>query len=49
MKRDTWLTHPASLDLVFYEQPGNLWPAILKEKGWKYRLISQRPEDLSQN
>ena len=49
MKRDTWLTHPASLELVFAEPPDQLWPLILKEKGWKYRLIAQRPEDLSHN
>lgn len=49
MKRDTWLTHPASLDLVFHEKPEELWPSILKQKGWKYRLISDQPEDLSQN
>jgi putative transcriptional regulator len=49
MKRDTWLIHPASPDLVFCENPEDLWPGILKEKGWKYRLISQQPDDLSQN
>jgi putative transcriptional regulator len=49
MKRDTWLTHPASLELVFHNQPANLWKAILSEKGWKYRLISNAPEDLSWN
>jgi putative transcriptional regulator len=49
MKRDTWLTHPASLDLVFHSDPEELWPMILKQKGWKYRLIAQQPEDLSGN
>ena len=49
MKRDTWLTHPASIDLVFHSPPGELWPLILKQKGWKYRLIAQQPEDLSEN
>ena len=49
MKRDTWLTHPASLDLVFHEPVTELWPMILKEKGWKYRLIAGQPEDLSHN
>jgi putative transcriptional regulator len=49
MKRDTWLTHPASLDLVFNEQPANLWKTILIEKGWKYKLIAEAPEDLSWN
>ncbi|HTD68659.1 MAG TPA: YqgE/AlgH family protein [Candidatus Limnocylindria bacterium] len=49
MQRDTWLTHPASVDLVFHNPPEELWPMILKQKGWKYRLIGQQPEDLSAN
>jgi putative transcriptional regulator len=49
MKRDTWLTHPASLDLVFHEKPDELWAQILKLKGWKYRLIAEQPGDLSAN
>jgi len=49
MKRDAWLTHPASIDLVFDTRPGDLWQSILREKGWKYRLLSQIPEDLSWN
>jgi putative transcriptional regulator len=49
MKRDTWMTHPASLELVFHPQPDQLWPTILKEKGWKYKLIAEGPEDPSWN
>lgn len=49
IKRDAWLTHPASLDLVFDTKPEELWQKILKEKGWKYRLLAQMPEDLSRN
>ena len=49
MKRDTWMTHPATLDLVFHPQPANLWQAILKEKGWQYRLLADGPEDLNYN
>jgi putative transcriptional regulator len=49
MKRDTWLTHPASLDLVFHPQPEKLWKTILAEKGWKYKLIAESPDDLSWN
>lgn len=49
MKRNTWLTHPASIDLVFHRPPTELWPMILKQKGWKYRLIAEQPEDLSGN
>ena len=49
MKRDTWLMHPASIELIFYETPAELWPMILRNKGWKYRLIAQQPDDLSEN
>jgi putative transcriptional regulator len=49
MKRDTWLTHPASIDLVFSARSDALWKRILAEKGWKYRLIADTPEDLSWN
>lgn len=49
MKRDTWLTHPASIDHVYYPKPDELWKLILAEKGWKYRLIADAPEDLSWN
>ncbi len=49
IKRDTWVTHPASIDLVFQKNPEDLWPAILNKKGWRYRLIAQLPEDLSRN
>lgn len=49
MKRDAWLTHPASLDLVFEADPGQLWQFILRQKGGKYKLLSQLPEDLSLN
>src|SRR5215813_5461970 len=49
MERDAWLTHPASLELVFETDPTRLWQMVLKDKGWKYKLLSQMPEDLSSN
>ena len=49
MKRDTWLTHPATLDWVFHADPAGLWKLILAEKGFTYRLIGEAPEDLSWN
>ena len=49
MKRDAWLTHPASLELVFDANPRDLWRLVLRKKGWKYKLLSQFPEDLSLN
>jgi putative transcriptional regulator len=49
MKRDTWLTHPATLEHVFCARPAELWKTVLAEKGWKYRLMADSPEDISWN
>jgi putative transcriptional regulator len=49
MKRDAWLTHPASLELVFHPEPAKLWPILVRQKGWQYRLLADGPEDLSWN
>ena len=49
MKHKAWLTHPASLDLVFDTAPEQLWQGILRQKGGKYKLLAQSPEDLSSN
>ncbi len=50
MKRKSWITFPASLELVFETPPEQLWQKVLQSKGgWKNRLLSQMPEDLSWN
>lgn len=49
IKRDAWLSHPATAELVFNSNPEQLWQAILRQKGWKYRLLAEMPEDLSLN
>jgi len=49
MKRHAWLTHPATLDLVFDINPDKLWQMIMRQKGIKYRLIAEMPEDVSLN
>jgi putative transcriptional regulator len=49
MRRRAWLTHPASLALVFDLPPAQLWPAILRQKGWRQRLLADSPEDASVN
>lgn len=50
LKRKAWLTHPASIDLVFNTLPEKLWPMILQFKGgWKNKLLAQSPDDLSWN
>ena len=49
IKRKAWVTHPASLELVFDTTPAQLWQSILNQKGLKYKLLAQMPEDLSLN
>ncbi len=50
MKQKAWLTFPASLELVFETPPEQLWHKVLQSKGgWKNKLLSQMPEDLSWN
>jgi putative transcriptional regulator len=49
MGRNTWMTHPASLDLIHHSDPLTLWQRILRAKGGKYRLLADTPEDLSWN
>lgn len=50
MKRKAWLTHPASLELIFDTPPEKLWQLVLQTKGgWQNRLLAQSPEDLSWN
>ena len=49
IERDAWLTHPATIELVFDNEPAQLWQRILRQKGWKYKLLSESPEDLSLN
>jgi len=49
LKRKAWVTHPATLDLVFENEPASLWQRVLQLKGWQYQLLAQAPEDLSWN
>jgi putative transcriptional regulator len=50
LQRKAWLTHPASLELVFETPPEKLWSKILRSKGGaRYKLLSQMPDDLSRN
>lgn len=49
MKHNAWLTHPATLDLVFDPEPEKLWQKILRGKGWKFRLLAETPEDPTVN
>jgi putative transcriptional regulator len=49
MKRKAWLTHPASIELVFDSPPEQLWQEILRRMGWQYKILAQSPDDLSLN
>ena len=50
MKQKSWLTFPATAELVFETPPAALWQKILHCKGgWQNKLLSQTPEDLSWN
>jgi putative transcriptional regulator len=45
MERESWITHPATLELVFDSDPSTLWQRILRLKGGLYRLLADAPED----
>ncbi len=49
LEADSWLIHPASIELIFNTDTDSLWSGILREKGLKYRLLAEEPEDLSLN
>lgn len=49
MKREAWLSYPASLELVFHADPDTLWRTVLRRMGWQYRLLADGPADLSWN
>ncbi|HEY3864031.1 MAG TPA: YqgE/AlgH family protein [Verrucomicrobiae bacterium] len=50
MSRHDWLTHPASLELVFHPEPGQLWRHIMRQKEDMHsRLLADSPNDLSWN
>ena len=49
MARKDWLTHPASLDLIFAPEPDALWRKILLLGDFPRRLLANSPEDPSWN
>lgn len=50
MRREAWLTHPASLELVFHLPAEELWRHVLRQRpGWKDRLLAEAPDDLAAN
>jgi putative transcriptional regulator len=49
MRRGSWLTHAASLELVFHPEPQQLWRHVLRQQGWQHRLLADSPEDPAWN
>jgi putative transcriptional regulator len=50
LKRKAWLTHPATVELVFHTPPAELWRALVRVKGgWRNRLLATLPDDPSLN
>lgn len=49
MKRQSWLTFPATSELVFHTPSEQLWKTIMKQMGWQQRLFADSPEDISWN
>lgn len=49
MRRNAWLSYPASIELVFHPSPNTLWSSILCKMGWQYRLLAEGPEDIAWN
>jgi len=49
MARHDWLTHPATVDLVFGSDPAQLWKEILRTKDPAHRWLADSPENLSWN
>jgi putative transcriptional regulator len=49
MERKAWITHPATLELVFDPNPVTLWQRILRLKGGLLRLLADAPEDPQSN
>ncbi|HTI70873.1 MAG TPA: YqgE/AlgH family protein [Candidatus Limnocylindria bacterium] len=50
IRRDAWLIHAATLDLVFDVAPEQLWQQILRgREDWRERLLAESPDDPAAN
>ena len=49
MARHDWLTHPATVDLIFKSKPAQLWREILRQKDTTLRWLADSPDNLSWN
>ncbi len=50
IRRQSWLIHPASVELVFHQPAAALWQHVLRCRGdWQGRVLADSPEDFSWN
>lgn len=50
LRRQSWLTFPATLELVFHTPAEQLWQRVLRLRGdWQSQLLADSPEDLAWN
>ncbi|MCL4177094.1 MAG: YqgE/AlgH family protein [Verrucomicrobia bacterium] len=50
LKRGAWVTHPATIELVFHRETDRLWREILMSRSeWQFRLLADAPEDFASN
>ncbi|MBV6479292.1 MAG: hypothetical protein HGGPFJEG_02063 [Ignavibacteria bacterium] len=49
LKTDSWFVNNSSEELVFGDNPDDLWSRVLKSMGKKYSIISTFPSDPSVN
>jgi putative transcriptional regulator len=50
MRAKAWLTHPASIELVFDTPADKLWQTVLRTRAdWRSRALSEMPDDPSLN
>ena len=47
MQRESWLTYPATSELVFHTPSDQIWKTIMKQMGWQERLFADSPDDRS--
>jgi putative transcriptional regulator len=49
IEEGSWIVESARAEDVFTEQPEDLWSAVVRRKGPKYRLMATMPLDPSLN
>jgi putative transcriptional regulator len=49
LEEGSWIVEPATEEDVFTDEPEDLWSAVLRRKGPKYRLVATMPLDPSSN